>query len=74
MSLPCIPHLLKHFSFCVECGVDQEVHATAGQEAGATYTCSDRQPPAAKCTFAANASPILPEISWLGVESVLYFV
>jgi hypothetical protein len=24
--------------------VDQEVHATAGQEAGATCSCSDQQP------------------------------
>ena len=27
-----------------ECGVDQEVYATAGQEAGATCSCCDRQP------------------------------
>jgi len=28
----------------VEYGVDREVHATAGQEAGATCSCSDWQP------------------------------
>jgi hypothetical protein len=32
------------FSICVECSVDREVHATAGQEAGATCSFSDRQP------------------------------
>jgi hypothetical protein len=34
------------FPICVECGVDREVHATAGQEAGATCSFSDRQPSA----------------------------
>jgi len=28
--------MLKQFPICVECSVDREVHATAGQEAGAT--------------------------------------
>jgi hypothetical protein len=32
------------FPVGVESGVDREVHATAGQEAGATCSCSDQQP------------------------------
>jgi hypothetical protein len=33
---------LSVFPIEVECGVDREVHAAAGQEAGATSSCSDR--------------------------------
>jgi hypothetical protein len=29
--------------FLVECGVDREVHATAGQEAGATYIVNPKR-------------------------------
>ena len=31
------------FPIAAECGVDQEVHATAGQKAGATCSYSDQQ-------------------------------
>ena len=36
---------------CVECGVDREVHATAGQEASATGSFCDRQPRAKQDPF-----------------------
>ncbi len=35
---------LGRFPIGIAYGVDREVHTTAGQEAGATRSCSDRQP------------------------------